>query len=160
MPVLDGISTAKIVELKFPQISIVMLTAFAHDDYLMKSLTASIKGFLTKDIPSSQLADVLRQINAGFSVLSSRPNQVLSQNVSKKLIDDEKQQTFRRDVDELPDYLKAVFMLLIQAKPNKTIARELNLSESTVRIYVSEIFGHMGFNNRGELTIAALRAGY
>ncbi len=53
-----------------------------------------------------------------------------------------------------------MFSLLIQAKTNKQIARALHLSDATVRSYVSEIFERTGFNNRGELTITAIKAGY
>lgn len=46
------------------------------------------------------------------------------------------------------------------ALPNKTIAKRLGLSEATVRSYISEIFAALGYTNRGELTITAIKAGY
>ncbi|MGE8650221.1 response regulator transcription factor [Bifidobacterium adolescentis] len=45
-------------------------------------------------------------------------------------------------------------------QPNKTIAKKLGLSEATVRSYISEIFTALGYTNRGELTITAIKAGY
>jgi DNA-binding NarL/FixJ family response regulator len=57
-------------------------------------------------------------------------------------------------------HLRATFDLLIQALPNKTIAKRLGLSEATVRSYISEIFAALGYTNRGELTITAIKAGY
>ncbi|XCB29756.1 LuxR C-terminal-related transcriptional regulator [Arcanobacterium hippocoleae] len=44
--------------------------------------------------------------------------------------------------------------------PNKSIARALNLSEGSVRIYISELLSITGFSNRAELAVAAVRAGY
>ena len=59
-----------------------------------------------------------------------------------------------------PEHLRATFDLLIQALPNKTITKRLGLSEATVRSYISEIFAALGYTNRGELTITAIKAGY
>ncbi len=58
------------------------------------------------------------------------------------------------------NHLRATFDLLIQALPNKTITKRLGLSEATVRSYISEIFAALGYTNRGELTITAIKAGY
>ncbi|MGE8597517.1 LuxR C-terminal-related transcriptional regulator [Bifidobacterium bifidum] len=63
-------------------------------------------------------------------------------------------------MERLPNHLRATFDLLIQALPNKTIAKRLGLSEATGRSYLSEIFTALEYTNRGELTITAIKAGY
>ncbi|ADH92269.1 DNA-binding response regulator [Arcanobacterium haemolyticum] len=160
MPILDGISTAKILSQEYPRIAIVMLTAFEHEESLAKSLAANARGFLTKDIPAAQLAELIKQAHAGMNVISPRPTQILAEAYIKAQANQEKYQDFIDTIEHLPRYLRAVFNLVIKAKPNKTIAKELNITEATTRAYISELFTATGFTNRGELTITALKAGY
>lgn len=160
MPVLDGIKAAEIMGKKYPEVAVVILTAFEHEDSLAKSLATNVRGFLTKDIPSEQLAQLIKQAHAGFPVMGPRPSQILAESYLNTQVDESEYQEFRERVEKLPDYLKPVFQLLIKAKANKTIARELHLTEATVRSYISEIFTATGFTNRGELAITAVKAGY
>ncbi|NMM94693.1 response regulator transcription factor [Bifidobacterium oedipodis] len=160
MPVLDGIATAKEVARLYPSVAVVMLTVFEHEESLAKSLALNVRGFLTKDIPSAQLAQLIKQAHAGYSVFGPRPTQILADSYLSSGKNDPGYDDFRAQVEQLPDYLRATFDLLIQALPNKTIAKKLGLSEATVRSYISEIFTALGYTNRGELTITAIKAGY
>lgn len=160
MPVLDGISTAKEIGRMYPDIAVVMLTAFEHEDSLAQSLASNVRGFLTKDIPAPELAQLIKQAHSGQRVFGSRPTQILAESYMVSSKNDPTYDDFRQKVEQLPNYLRSVFDLLIQALPNKTIARELGITEATVRSYISEIFTATGFTNRGELTITAVKAGY
>ena len=62
-------------------------------------------------------------------------------------------------MNNLPRHLRSVFDLLVQGLPNKAIAQELHLSDSTVRSYVSALFDATGYRTRGELMMAAIDAG-
>ena len=159
MPVLDGVQTAKALLASHPGITVVMLTAFEHEETLAESLALNIKGFLTKDIPAPQLAELLVQAHQGQMVMSPRPTQVLTADYAKRQGTQAQYADFIAAVQSLPPYLRGVFDLLIQAKTNRSISRELHLSEATVRSYISEIFVVTGYNNRGELAITALKAG-
>ncbi|EFH71275.1 MULTISPECIES: response regulator transcription factor [Gardnerella] len=160
MPILDGISTLKEIKRLYPEIVIVVLTSFTNEISLAESLENHVNGFLTKDISSSELAQLIKQSYDGKKVFGSRPTQILTETylASKKNLTE--YEHFHRKINQLPDYLRAVFDLLIQALPNKIIAKELGLSETTVRAYVSELFVATGYTNRGELTITAIKAGY
>lgn len=160
MPILDGISTLKEIKRLYPEIVIVVLTSFTNEISLAESLENHVNGFLTKDISSSELAQLIKQSYDGKKVFGSRPTQILTETylASKKNLTE--YEHFHRKISQLPDYLRAVFDLLIQALPNKIIAKELGLSETTVRAYVSELFVATGYTNRGELTITAIKAGY
>ena len=56
MPVLDGLAAAKEMARLYPSVVVVMLTVFEHEESLARSLALNVRGFLTKDIPSAQLA--------------------------------------------------------------------------------------------------------
>ncbi|WP_166985294.1 response regulator transcription factor [Canibacter zhoujuaniae] len=160
MPVLDGVGTAKEIGRMYPDVAVVMLTAFEHVSSLAHSLAHNVRGFLTKDIPAPELAQLLKQAHSGQRVFGPRPTQILTESYMASGKNDPAYDDFRQKVDHLPGYLRAVFDLLIQALPNKTIARELGITEATVRSYISELFTATGFTNRGELTITAIKAGY
>lgn len=160
MPVLDGLAAAKEMARLYPSVVVVMLTVFEHEESLARSLALNVRGFLTKDIPSAQLAQLIRQAHAGYSVFGPRPTSILADSYLNSGKNDPKYDAFRERVERLPGYLRTTFDLLIQALPNKTIAKRLGLSEATVRSYISEIFTTLGYTNRGELTITAIKAGY
>lgn len=160
MPVLDGLETAKAMARLYPSVAVVMLTVFEHEESFAKSLALNVRGFLTKDIPSAQLAQLIRQAHEGYSVFGPRPARILADSYLSSGRNDPKYDGFRERVEQLPNHLRATFGLLIQALPNKTIAKKLGLSETTVRSYISEIFTELGYTNRGELTIDAIKAGY
>lgn len=160
MPVLDGLAAAKEMARLYPSVVVVMLTVFEHEESLARSLALNVRGFLTKDISSAQLAQLIKQAHAGYSVFGPRPTSILADSYLNSGKNDPKYDAFRERVERLPGYLRTTFDLLIQALPNKTIAKRLGLSEATVRSYISEIFTTLGYTNRGELTITAIKAGY
>ena len=159
MPVLDGIAAAATIKKKSPQVTIVMLTAFAHEDSLDEALAAGVRAFLTKDIEVRHLATLLREAHEGKMIMGNRPTELLTEQYLEKRLKQQEYEDFRQDVAELPERLLPVFHLVIQAKPNKVIAEELFLSESSVRTYVSQILELTNCATRGELTLRALRSG-
>ncbi|XCB29437.1 response regulator transcription factor [Arcanobacterium hippocoleae] len=160
MPVLDGISAAAEIRSRYPDIAVIMLTAFEHQESLAKSLALNVRGFLTKDVPSAKLAELIKEAYAGKSVFTQRPTDILTHSYVALENKQSEYQEFREKIESLPHYLRTVFDLLIQAMPNKNIARELEITESTVRTYITKLYSVTGCTNRGELTIAAIRAGY
>ena len=161
MPVLDGLAAAKEMARLYPSVAVVMLTVFEHEESLAKSLALNVRGFLTKDIPPpAQLAQLIKQAYAGYTVFGPRPTSILADSYLNSGKNDPGYDAFRERVERLPNHLRTTFDLLIQALPNKIIAKRLGLSEATVRSYISEIFTALGYTNRGELTITAIKAGY
>lgn len=78
MPVLDGLAAAKEMARLYPSVAVVMLTVFEHEESLAKSLALNVRGFLTKDIPSAQLAQLIKQAYAGYTVFGPRPTSILA----------------------------------------------------------------------------------
>lgn len=160
MPVLDGIQTAQRIARRYPDLAVVILTAFEHEESFVRSLEQNVRGFLTKDIPPDRLAEQLKRAHAGERVFGPRPTEMLTSNFLAASSNAPEYRDFRRRVEALPPYLRDVFDLVIEAYPNKTIARRLKLSENTVRTYVSQLFIALDFTSRNQLTITALKAGY
>lgn len=159
MPILDGIETAKLIRKNYPQTTIIMLTAFEHEDSLAQSLIAGIQGFLTKNTTPAEVAEYIKKALSGQTVYDSRPTDILTQSYTEKSLTQAQYQDFIDAVDTLPGRFKSVFAQLLDAKTNKEIAKELYMSPATVRSYVSEILAHTGCKSRGQLAITAARAG-
>ena len=160
MPILDGIEAAKLIRKSYPQTTIIMLTAFEHEDSLAQALAAGVQGFLTKNTTPAEVAEYIKKALSGQTVYDSRPTDILTQSYTEKSLTQTQYQDFIDAVDTLPGRFKSVFTQLLDAKTNKEIAQELHMSPTTVRSYVSEILAHTGCKSRGQLAITAARTGF
>lgn len=160
MPGIDGIQAAKRIGEKYPNIAIVMLTAFEHEESLAKSISAGVRGFLTKDIPVDELAMLIKKAHSGQTVMGPKPTQMLTSAYANANSNKEAYADFIDAVHSLPAHLCPTFKLLLQAKTNKEIAKQLHLTPATVRSYVSDILSHTGCLSRGKLAIVAIKAGF
>lgn len=110
MPVLDGLAAAKEMARLYPSVVVVMLTVFEHEESLARSLALNVRGFLTKDIPSAQLAQLIRQAHAGYSVFGPRPTSILADSYLNSGKNDPKYDAFRERVERLPGYLRTTLI--------------------------------------------------
>lgn len=157
MPVLDGIEAARLIRKSSPKTAIIMLTAFEHEDSLAQSLATGVQGFLTKDTPVNEIANYIKKAYAGQIVYDSRSASILTQSYISKSQVKQHHQDFITAVASLPTHLRPTFRLLLEAKTNKEIAQELEMSPTTIRSYVSDILNHTGCKSRGELAITAVK---
>lgn len=159
MPVMSGIEAARQISREQPSITIIMLTAFEHEESLGQAIGAGVRGFLTKDIPAPELAELIRKAYKGQQVMAPRPTEILTASYAQAHENREQYADFIEAVATLPEHLRPTFRLLLKAFANKNIARRTGLTEATVRSYVSDILAHTGSATRGELAITAIKAG-
>ena len=134
MPVMDGIATAKTIQTSYPQTTVVMLTAFEHEDALQDSLATRVAGFLTKDVSAEDLAMFIRQAHDGRQVISGKPAEMLTESYLRSQRKQVQYQDFIARVEAMSKHLKPVLELMCQAKSNREIASEMSLSEATIQI--------------------------
>lgn len=159
MPVMSGIEAARRISREYPNIIIIMLTAFEYEESLAQAIGVGVRGFLTKDIPAPELAELIRKANTGQQVMAQRPIEILTAAYAETHENREQYADFINAVATLPKHLLPTFRLLLKAFANKNIARQTGLTEATVRSYVSDILAHTGCATRGELAITAVKAG-
>jgi Response regulator containing a CheY-like receiver domain and an HTH DNA-binding domain len=159
MPELDGIKTTEKIVAGHPDVTVVMLTAFEHQNSLKKSLAVGAKGFLTKDTPIETIAGLLHRARAGEAVFDSRPKEILVESY-RGIPDNVPDQDFLNKIESLTPRHKEALDLLVEAASNKEIAQTMGLSEGTVRLYVSEVLATTACKSRAEVAVKALRAGY
>jgi len=133
MPGLTGIELAQRIQRHELPIKVVIVTTFARAGYLRRALEAGVCGYLLKDAPAEQLADALRKVQAGG-----------------KVVDPQLAMEAWSGADPLNDRERQVLRLAGEGLSAGDIAKQLSLSQGTVRNYLSEAIGKLGVSNRIE----------
>lgn len=133
MPGMTGLELASQVRQRWPEVMVVILTTFARPGYLRRALDAGARGYLLKDAPAGQLAQAIRQVHAGG-----------------RAIEPELAAEAWSEADPLTDRERQVLRRAADGASSAEIARELGLSDGTVRNYLSEAISKLGAGNRIE----------
>jgi two-component system response regulator DesR len=143
MPELTGLELAAEIQRRRLPVRVAILTTFARAGYLRRALEAGVAGYLLKDAPSSMLADAIRRIKAGARV-----------------IDPDLAAEVWTEADPLTDRERQVLRYAGEGAAGAEIAERLNLSEGTVRNYLSEAISKLGASNRTEAARIARQKGW
>jgi DNA-binding NarL/FixJ family response regulator len=156
MPVLDGVEATRTVLKENGAVNVIILTMYPQDEYVFQALKAGAKAYLLKDTRSKELLQTIRAVYNGQAVISPE--------MTGRLLDE-----FRRLADEkddkepkfqtLTEQERRILTLVAAGASNKDIATELNLSERTIKNYLSIIFQKLQVNNRTEAAIRAMKDG-
>ena len=144
MPGLDGVAAARALRAAVPGCRVLIVTTFGRPGYLRQAMAAGAGGFVVKDTPARQLADAVRRVHRGLRVVDpALAAQSLAQGESPLT---------ERESD-----------VLRSASDGGTvadIARELGLSEGTVRNHLSSVIGKTGARTRAEAVRLAVDNGW
>ena len=156
MPVLDGVEATRLIIEDDDAIGIIILTMYPQDEYVFQALKAGAKAYLLKDTRSKRLLEVIRTVQDGQAVISA--------DMTARLLDEfrrlsEKKETEKPKFQSLTDQERKILTLVAEGASNKDIAGDLNLSERTIKNYLSIIFQKLQVNNRTEAAIRAMRDG-
>src|SRR5687768_7440522 len=131
MPGRSGLDVAAELARRGAPTRVVVVTTFARSGYLRRALDAGVAGYVLKDAPIEQLADVVRRVHAGGRVIDPAL-------------------TAPDDADPLTERERDVLRLGGDGLPNAEIAARLHLAEGTVRNYLSTAITKLGARNRTE----------
>jgi NarL family two-component system response regulator LiaR len=149
MPALDGLAAMRVLRERVPGARVIVLTSFAEDDKLLPALRAGAAGYLLKNAEPQELARAVRAAHAGEALLDPH--------VAARLVDvlaGEKE-----PLDQLTPREREVLQLIGRGFSNKRIARELRLSEKTVKTHVGHVLAKLGVDDRTQAAVFAVRAG-
>ena len=160
MPELDGLEAARRILAGAPEEGapkILMLTTFDLDEYVYEALRAGASGFLLKDTPPEQLVSAIHVIAEGEALLSpSITRRVISEFV--KGTGPKPQAQFPRLQDLTARELE-VMKAIARGLSNAEIAKELFVSETTVKTHVARILMKLGLRDRVQVVVLAYEAG-
>jgi DNA-binding NarL/FixJ family response regulator len=158
MPGMDGLTATKqILALPDPP-RVAVLTTFHVDEYVYAALAAGAAGFLLKDTPPREIASAVRAIADGTATLSPKVTEQLIESYVDKKAAPRKAQALRR-LSGLSDREREVLRLLGTGESNAELAKQLYVSEATVKTYVSRLLAKLDLTNRTQAAILAHEAG-
>ena len=144
MPGMDGVSAARELRRALPSCKVLMVTTFGRAGYLRQAMAAGAGGFIVKDTPARQLADAVRRVHQGLRVVDpALAAQSLAQGDSP-----------------LTDRETGVLRSARDGGTVADIAKELHLSEGTVRNHLSSAIGKTGARTRAEAVRLAVDNGW
>jgi DNA-binding NarL/FixJ family response regulator len=157
MPVMDGLeATRRITSSGDGAPKVVILTTFDLDDYVYEALRAGASGFLLKDAPRADLAAAIRVAAAGDALLAP--------SVTRRLIE----AFARRPAPAAPSPSRLasltprerdILLLVARGQSNAEIARDLVVSEATVKTHVGHLLAKLGLRDRVQAVILAYETG-
>lgn len=146
LPGRSGLDACREIRLKYPATRVVILTSHAGENFVEQALLAGASGYVLKQVDNEEL---IRAIHAAY-----RGEMALDTTTTSKMIS--RMQGMGKQIEEnafkdLSLREKEVLALVSEGQSNKEIGSKLNLTEITVRNYVSNILSKLQLRNRIEL---------
>jgi len=156
MPKVDGIEATRRLRAHNGAPNVLVLTTFDLDEYVYEALRAGAGGFMLKDAAPSQLAEAVRTVAAGESLLAPAVTRRLVERfVRRPPADAVREQEFA----DLTDRELEVLTLIARGLSNAEIGEQLFLSEATVKTHVTRILSKLGLRDRVQAVVRAYESG-
>lgn len=146
---IDGVEVCRQIRARRPAVACLMLTSFADEDAMLAAVMAGASGFLLKQAKAAELADGIRLLAAGGSLLDPALTRRLLERIREGPVED--------PLARLTDQERRVLDGLAEGKTNRQIAGELHLAEKTVKNYVSSVLAKLGMRRRTEAAVFVAR---
>ena len=155
MPDMGGLEVLQKLRENDSTIPVVMLTTSNEESDLIKSLRSGAQGYLLKDMEPDELVSALRDIENGKNVVAQDLTDALARMVQgdTNVIDEE------GPFSELTPREMEILCLLAEGQSNKLIARNLGISDGTVKLHVKAILRKLGIHSRVEAAVIAVEQG-
>jgi DNA-binding NarL/FixJ family response regulator len=151
MPGMGGLEALARIREACPQCQVVVLTNFASDQTVRDAIANGAVGYLLKDVHKTELLQAIRNAQQGRPSLHPEAQRHLMRRVSAP--------QERHPADELTPREKSVLELIARGRSNKQIASELQLTEGTVKGYVSAVLEKLGVDDRTQAALYAVKHG-
>ncbi|HRC06743.1 MAG TPA: response regulator transcription factor [Miltoncostaeales bacterium] len=144
MPVMDGVEATRAILEAHPEVAVVVLTSFSDQRRVLDALDAGAVGYLLKDSDPDTLLSALRSTAAGGAPLDPKAARVLLSARERPA-----------SGVELTPREREVLGLVVRGLSNKLIARELDISERTVKAHLGSVFQRIGVTDRTQAALWA-----
>ncbi|KHF39354.1 response regulator [Halalkalibacter okhensis] len=141
MPVMDGIQATRQIKQQWPNIQVMMLSTFKDEKNIRLAILAGAEGYLIKSTKVSSMAQQLRALVSGSTVLDATVLKQLTQPAE------------REELEQLTPREKDIAALVAQGLSNREISEQLYITEGTVRNTLSIILEKLELRDRTQLAI-------
>ncbi len=153
LPVMSGLEATKQITTRFPEVRVLVLSAYDGDAYVFPLLEAGASGYLLKTASGSELADAIRAIHSNGRVLAPRVlSKVVSQATAHPLHGAARETLTDREMD--------VLRATASGMSNKEIAHALQISPQTVQVHLRNIFSKLSVGSRSAAIAYAISHGW
>lgn len=145
LPDSSGVEACREIRAACAATKVLFLTSYSEDDAVLASVMAGASGYLLKEIGGEALIQAIENVAAGQSILDPA--------VTQPVLEQLQTHTASPDtgkVDALSPQEQRVLVLVAEGKTNKEIAVALELSDKTVKNYLSNIFQKLQVSRRGQ----------
>ena len=153
MPGLNGVDTVERLTARDPNLRILMLTMYNHDEYLYRTIRAGARGYLLKDSPVGEVIEAIRKVMTGGSALAPDMTDKLKQSSYR----DQPSESHEESADKLSPREQEVLDLVVNGLSNKEIAEKLFITETTVKLHVTNIYRKLGVKSRSQAILKAVK---
>ncbi len=150
MPVMDGVAAQREIQQRFSNTKTLVLTTFDDTEYVAAALQYGAMGYLLKDTPSEELAVAIRAVHRGYTQLGP--------GIVKKLFafpTYEEPAPPPPALEQLTPREKEVLRLIANGASNREIAKQLYISEGTVKNHVTNILNRLNLRDRTQAALFA-----
>ena len=156
MPKVDGIEVTRQIKALYPDIAVLILTAYDDDQFVFSLLEAGAAGYLLKSVRGHELIDAVRAVYAGESVL----HPAIARKVLNRFVPASGKAIGQKPLEVLSEREMDVLKLATRGLSNQDIANELCLSLRTIQAHLGHIFNKLQVSSRTEAVVRALKEGW
>lgn len=138
----SGIEACRDIRDENANIKVLMLTSYSDEEAVMGSIMAGASGYLLKEIRSQEIVDAIRRVGSGQSLLDP----TVTAGVLERVRRGKKEDVFA----QLTEQEQRILELIAEGQTNREIAGQINLSDKTVKNYVSNILGKLEVSRRSQ----------
>lgn len=155
MPGMDGLAAIQRLKETAPELAVVILTTYNEDDLMLRGLKAGARGYLLKDTARAVLFDTIRAAAQGRTLLSP---EVLARVLAAQSEPAAESQE-SENVAALTDRELEVLRAAARGDRSKEIARDLGITERTVKAHLTSIYNKLGVDSRASAVAVAAQHG-
>jgi DNA-binding NarL/FixJ family response regulator len=150
MPGADGIAVCRTIAARFPEVRVIILTAFLDSDTINRCIQAGAKGYVVKDIERTDLNLSIRGVARGEAFLDRKAHTAVVERIKR---DGERNRVVLNEREV------SILKLMAEGSTNREIAGKLFVSEGTIKDQLQKIMDKLGATNRVSALYVAAKEG-
>jgi DNA-binding NarL/FixJ family response regulator len=156
MPVLNGVQATQRLHREYPEVSVLVLTTYASDEWIFDALQAGAAGYLLKDTRRDDLLAAIKGTAEGGAYLAPA---IAGRVVQQAIAGPPSPASSEPEAEVFTEREMQILRLVAKGYRNPEIAQRLHLARGTVRNYVSAILQKLGVSDRTQAAMEALKRG-
>lgn len=152
MPLLNGLEATRQIKRDHPEINVLILTMYDHEEYFRQVLEAGASGYLVKRAAASELEHAIRAVSRGEAVLSPSITRLVLEDYLRK-----ENNRPESEPEPLSPREREILQLIAEGKTSREIAEILSLSIKTVQSHRTSLMQKLDLHDRGDLIKYAIQ---